>query len=225
MGLSGITRPPPERRTGQSNGRNPIGPPSGGIPMPERLVVVLIAQHATTGGAALTQICADPASGTQAMARSARSVLKMKRLIRPGHAFLRSRACGCRQASRGNSRQRRRGPASARLMDQFEIRSAIHSHGFAPDRMSRAVSSCRARSCGEPTRANTAARCVERVLEGGREQRIGIGCRQSVCVMPRRVLEERPARLLESRGACTTREIACGSSTRGDDQADSRIGA
>ena len=113
MGLSGITRPPPERRTGQSNGRNPIGPPSGGIPMPERLVVVLIAQHATTGGAALTQICADPASGTQATAKSARSVLKMKRLIRPGHAFLRSRACGCRQASRAQPATAQRSSLSA----------------------------------------------------------------------------------------------------------------
>jgi len=64
-----------------------------------------------------------------------------------------------------------------RVVDQFWIRSAIDSHGSAPDRMSRAVPSLWAGARVEPNRANTTARCVERVLKRWREQRCGIGCR------------------------------------------------
>jgi len=68
--------------------------------MPERLVVMSIAARDHRRCCVYPDLCW---SGTHAMARSARSVLKMKRLIRPGHAFLRSRVCGCRQASRAQS--------------------------------------------------------------------------------------------------------------------------
>jgi len=49
----------------------------------------------------------------------------------------------------------------ASVVDQFWIRSAIHSHGSTPDRKSRAVPSSWARSPGEPKEANTTVRCAE----------------------------------------------------------------
>ena len=91
-------------------------------------------------------------------------------------------------------------------MDQFWIRIAIHSHGSAPDRKSRAVSSFERRRAGSP-RGQTRPRAAEnRVLKGWREQGRGIGCRPGALLAVARFRERPAMNAGHATATCTTRK-------------------
>jgi hypothetical protein len=108
----------------------------------------------------------------------------MVQWIRPAVHFCAARGWGCRPTSRVGAGHQRRDLGLAPLRIRFWM-SSPHQHGSAPHRKSGAVSGVRAKAHGEPKLANTAMRCVQRVLRTGDEKlRPGIGCRpnQLLCL-------------------------------------------
>jgi len=123
-----------------------------------------------------------PTQGFAGAARQAqppaRSVLKMNTVIRPASAFLRSSGIGMPfRLAGGNNISAKVWPCAPQG-DQSSIRSAIHLHGSAPDRTSRAVRGSRAGTHGEPDRG-PAQPCAARSAcsKGWRKQWHGIRCR------------------------------------------------
>ena len=93
-------------------------------------------------------------------------------------------------------------------MDRFWSRSAIHSHGSAPDRKSRAVSSFERRRAGSP-RGQTRPRAAEnRVLKGWREQGHGIGCRPGALLAVARFRERPAMNAGQATATCTTKNTS-----------------
>ena len=111
------------------------------IPSPHRLVVKNSARHPTTTGDVPTQRFAGRCACCEA-STPARSVCLKNEMVDPAHLCI-SAAMGlvmptCLTGMDGIGAQVW---PDASVVDQFWIRSAIHSHGSTPDRKSRAVSS------------------------------------------------------------------------------------
>ena len=92
-------------------------------------------QRLATDSAAPTQGFAD---GLLASAGIGSVGLKNETVIRPTHAFLRSRAWDA-AAPLGHGTTSARRSGRVQVVDQSSIRNVIHLHGSAPDRKSRAV--------------------------------------------------------------------------------------
>jgi len=111
------------------------------IPSPHRPVVKNSARHLTTTGAAPTQRFAGRCACCEA-STPARSVCLKNEMVDPAHLCI-SAAMGLVMPTylRGMSGTGAQVWPDASVVDQFWIRSAIHSHGSTPDRKSRAVPS------------------------------------------------------------------------------------